>query len=46
MFGYLTIAVCGFALLALGNVVLGCVMLAGAGLTAAMSGHDEDGDDE
>lgn len=42
MFSFLIQAVCGLALIALGNVIVGSVILAGAGLTAAMSGTSDD----
>ncbi len=42
MFGALIQVVCGVALIALGNVVVGSVVLAGAGLTAAMSGGEDE----
>lgn len=42
MFGFLIQAVCGLALIATGSVVVGSVILAGAGLTAAMSRAGED----
>ncbi|WP_439631450.1 hypothetical protein [Gemmata sp.] len=42
MFGYLTMTVCGVVLLVLGNVVVGSVMLAGAGVWAATSGTGDD----
>ncbi|WP_439628905.1 hypothetical protein [Gemmata sp.] len=42
MFGALIQVACGLVLLALGSVVTGSVVLAGAGLTAAMSGTGDD----
>jgi hypothetical protein len=42
MFGALIQVVCGVALIALGNVVVGSVILAGAGLTAVMSGSEDE----
>ncbi|WP_439628823.1 hypothetical protein [Gemmata sp.] len=45
MYGALIQAACGVVLMATGFWVVGCVILAGAGVTAAMSGPDDDGDE-
>ncbi|WP_439628210.1 hypothetical protein [Gemmata sp.] len=46
MFGYLLQAACGVFLIATGSWVVGSVILGCAGITAAFSGTDEDGEDE
>jgi hypothetical protein len=45
MYGALIQAVCGVVLMLTGCVVVGSVILAGAGVTVAMSGTDDDGDE-